>query len=71
MLYAMKLDRAEITGLSIQENKTRGLGPKQFGKEIYLTKSSSTNKKDLEYILQLHPASRGFNKFKSFLGQKV
>ena len=72
MLYAMKLDRAEITGLSIQENKTRGLGPKQFGKEIYLTKkSSSTNEKNLEYILQLHPASRGFNKFKSFLGQKV
>ena len=65
MLYAMKLDRAEITGLSIQENKTRGLGPKQFGKEIYLTKSSSTNEKDL-YILQLHPASRGFNEFKSF-----
>ena len=64
MLYAMKLDRAEITGISIQENKTRGLGPKQYGKEIYLTKrSSSTNEKNLEYILQLHPASRGFNEF--------
>ena len=72
MLYAMKLDRAEITGLSIQENRTRGLGPKQLGKEIYLTKrGSSTNDKNLEYILQLHPASRGFNELKSFLRQEV
>ena len=59
MLYALKLDRAEITGLSIQENRTRGLGPKQFGKEIYLTKSSSTNEKDLRVYLTAAPGIPG------------
>ena len=59
MLYAMKLDRAEITGLRIHENRTRGLGPKQFGKEIYLTKSSSTNEKDLKVYLTAAPGIPG------------
>ena len=59
MLYAMKLDRAEITGLSIQEKRTRGLGPKQFGKEIYLIKSSSTNEKDLRVYLTAAPGIPG------------
>jgi hypothetical protein len=55
----VKLDRAEITGLSIQENRTRGLGPKQFGKEIYLIKSSSTNEKDLRVYLTAAPGIPG------------
>ena len=59
MLYAVKLDRAEITGLSIQENRTRGLGPKQFGKEIYLIKSSSTSEKDLRVYLTAAPGIPG------------
>ena len=59
MLYAMELDRAEITGLSIQEKRPRGLGPKQFGKEIYLIKSSSTNEKNLRVYLTAAPGIPG------------
>ena len=58
MLYAMKLDRAEITGLSIQENRTRGLGPKQFGKEMYLTKLA-VRAKNLKVYLTAAPGIPG------------
>ena len=67
MSYAKKLDRAEIAGLSIQENKTRGLGPKRFGIELYLTKKgvavSAKELKSIYYSCTRHPGDLTNSKF--------